>query len=146
MQTEQCIFIFSYNKCSIKQVTDNDNYMAYEDLTSVPKVRHASNPVIWFFRYNKYCMAMQRNVELSVVLELSEVLQTVVTWVQGILANLLTWEVSLSFSSFCLCLPLFCSNRCQKHLLCFYEEGEKFPNLYMEKTNFVYVSFALPKA
>lgn len=31
IQTQQSIFIFSYGKCSIKQATDNDNYMAYED-------------------------------------------------------------------------------------------------------------------
>lgn len=50
MQTQQCIFIFSNKKYSIKQVADNDNYMAYEDLTSVSEVRHASNPVILIFQ------------------------------------------------------------------------------------------------
>lgn len=50
MQTQQCIFIFSYNKCAIKQVTDNDNFMASEELTGVSKVRLASNPVILIFQ------------------------------------------------------------------------------------------------
>lgn len=44
------MFIFSYSKCSIKQLTDNDNYMAYEDLTSVSKVRYVSNPVTLIFQ------------------------------------------------------------------------------------------------
>ncbi|RMB97868.1 hypothetical protein DUI87_25346 [Hirundo rustica rustica] len=72
-------------------------------------------------RYDKYCSAMQQNVELSVVSELSQVLQTVAPYLSA-------------------------SNACQKRLLHFHEHSEKHPNICMEKTIFAYVSFTLPKA
>lgn len=139
MQTQQSIIIFSYSRCFIKQATGSDNCMVYEwgyNLTSVPKVRHVSHPIILIFHvwYQIwYCNAAECRIICHIRIN-SGPENSTATWVQhSTLANLSSWEIKLSFLRFCPCLPSFCSNRCRKHLLCFHDHSENHRKVCMAK-------------
>lgn len=110
MQT-QSMLIFSYGKCSIKQATDNGNYVAHEwvyDLTGMSKFRHVSNPTILIFQIWHqilYCNAAECRI-ICTIRSNSGPENSMVTWMQrSTLTNLPSWEIKPSFSRFCSCPP-----------------------------------------